>query len=83
MAERNVKWNKATETRTGNAERLSKCGRFRIVSKRMASGRNGHFNARAYAAERVDGTRIGRLCDTLRDALDLVEYENDPSWEPS
>lgn len=63
--------------------RLSKDGRFRIRSMRMASARNGCWNERAYSAERADGRRIGPLNDTFQDALDAVELENDPNWEPS
>lgn len=81
---RKVKWGKATATTGSRYERLSKCGRFRIVSLFMASGRNGYFNARAYSPERIaDGKRLCRdLCDKLEDALDAVEWENDPNWEP-
>lgn len=83
MAKRNVKWGKPTEDRGGKFIRESKCKRFRIVTRRMASGRNGYFNTPAYDPRRADGTRIGReLCDTLAEALDMVESENDPNWEP-
>lgn len=78
---RHVTWSVRRNLRD-QVVRSSKCGRFIVRTKRMASGRNGHWNARAYSAERIDGTRIGRLHDTLSDALDAVERENDPNWEP-
>lgn len=80
---RQVKWGRAVEKGTGS-ERLSKCGRFRIVTRFMASGRNGHFNTPAYSPERVsDGRRLCReMCDTLASAMDEVEWANDPNWEP-
>ena len=82
--ERQVKWKAPVKEGHGTKlVRESKCGRFRNVSKNMASGRNGYFNARAYEPQRADGTRIGReLQDKLSDALDVVESENDPNWEP-
>lgn len=84
MATRNrqVKWDKPVQQHS-KIIRTSKCGRFRIVTRRMASGRNGHFNAKAYSPEFADGKRIGKdLRDTLTDALDAVEQANDPNWEP-
>lgn len=79
---RQVKWSPAVVDRLGRSVRISKCERFRVVTRSMASGRNGHFNARAYEALRADGSRIGALCDTLVEALDACEYVNDPNWEP-
>lgn len=78
---RQVKWSVRRDLH-GRVVRSSRCGRFVIRTKHMASARNGCWTARAYAAERVDGTRIGRLHDTLSDALDAVELKNDPNWEP-
>ena len=79
---RQVRWSKATRNDYGQAVRVSKCGRFHVVSRRMASVRAGHWNARAYELTRPDGTRIGRLRDTLQEALDEAEFFNDPNWEP-
>lgn len=80
---RQIQWKRAERDKYGDAFRVSKCGRYRVVTMRMASGRNGYWNARAYEAQRANGTRIGNLQDSLSDALDACEYENDPSWEPS
>jgi hypothetical protein len=81
---RKVKWGRPTRDKYGDAVRVSKCGRFRVLTMPMASGRNGYWNARAYDAQRADGTRIGkRVHDTLIEALDACEFENDPTWEPS
>ncbi len=79
---RNVRWGAPQNDKYGDAVRTSKCGRYRIVTRRMASARNGFWNAKAYRAERADGRQIGRLQDYLIDALDLVEFDNDPNWEP-
>ncbi len=84
MATRNrkVKWDKPVQ-QLNKVIRTSKCKRFRVVTMRMASGRNGYFNGKAYSPEHADGKRIGRdLRDTLTDALDAVEQANDPNWEP-
>ena len=79
---RRVKWGKPT-VQGSRKVRVSKCGRFRIVTMAMASGRAGYFNARAYESTLANGKRIGRhLHDTLEGALDAVEWENDPNWEP-
>lgn len=78
---RKVRWRAPARDRYDNAVRESKCGRFKVTTRAMASGRNGYWNDRAYLAERADGTRIGRLHDTLTEALDAVEFENDPNWE--
>ncbi len=81
---RAVKWNRPEPDKYGDAVRVSKCGRFRIQTMKMASGRNGYWNARAYELQTPDGKRLGKvLHDQLIDALDAAEYSNDPNWEPS
>jgi hypothetical protein len=77
-----VKWGRAVVDRQGKPVRVSKCERYRVVTRQMASGRSGYFNARAYEAQRANGSRIGKLQDSLADALDAVEFEHDPNWEP-
>lgn len=79
---REIKWFRPKKYRGTRLERVSKCGRFQVITYSMASGRPGYFNARAYEAL-VDGRRIGReLHDTLEMALDACETENNPNWEP-
>lgn len=81
-SDRKVRWGKAADTRSLSKIRTSKCGRYRIVTMAMSSS-NGYWNTRAYSAERADGTRIGRHPhDYLEDAMDAVEFDNDPNWEP-
>lgn len=86
MSARQVQWCKPAPNNYGEPLRVSKCGRYRVQTMKMASGRNGYWNARAYSAEfaaRPDRwIRIGRLCDTLEEALDAVDCKNDPTWEP-
>jgi len=80
---RQVKWKRAVLDKSDKTVRVSKCERFRVLTREMASGRNGYFTAHAYEAMRADGSRIGaNLYDTLIEALDAVEFENDPNWEP-
>jgi hypothetical protein len=79
---RKVLWRAPQNDKYGDAVRTSKCGRYRIVTLRMASARNGFWNAKAYRAERAGGKQIGTLQDYLVDALDLVEFDNNPEWEP-
>ncbi len=81
--ERQVKWGRPQKDKYDNTFRVSKCGRYKVVTHEMASGRNGFFNDRAYETLRLaDGTRIGALNDTLEMALDVADYDNDPNWEP-
>ena len=82
---RALRWKKAV--RVGSRlVRVSKCERFEVVTRQMASGRAGYFNARAYQAKHHSGPKkgeqIGPLEETLENALDACEWENDPSWEP-
>lgn len=80
---RQVKWLKPVANELGKVVRKSKCGRYQIVTKKYATMRKGSFTNVAYEAQRADGTRIGRDAhDKLSDALDEVEMDHDPNWEP-
>lgn len=78
---RKVRFKLPVEDRYGNLVRESQCGRFRIIKRKMASGRNGYWNAHCYELHQ-DGERIGPLYDQLWETLDAAEMANDPSWEP-
>lgn len=77
---RAVFWKKPT----GDRRRLtyvSKCGRYTIVKRHFASARNGHFATVGYTFT-VVATGKSEKVDTLRDAKDLAEFDNNPNWEP-
>jgi len=80
---RQVRWGAPKADRWGCASRASKCGRFKVLTHRTASPGNGFWNGRAYELQDGEGRQIGtRWHDTLAEALDQAEWENDPSWEP-
>ena len=77
---RAVAWSRPT----GNDHKrtyLSKCGRYSIVKRHFASARNGFFATVGYTFT-VVATGKGETVDTLRDAKDLAEFDNNPNWEP-
>jgi len=81
--ERKVRWSRPViEKRTDEPVYTSKCGRYRIQKDHKASGRNGYFNTVVYGTTIV-ATGKTIWTDTLRDAKDEAEYDNDPNWEPS
>jgi hypothetical protein len=81
---RRVKWHQPARDRFGKQVRTSKCGRYRIITRAMLSGKGGSFNSKAYEVQRADGSRVvSELQNTLSDALDVVEVDNDPNWEPA
>lgn len=79
-----VQWGRPVKER-GNEVRTSKCGRYRIVKRSMASSRNGCWNAKEYDPQKANGSSWVRLTrfpyDRLGDALDFIESDNDPNWE--
>lgn len=80
---RTVKWGRPAKDRYNHVIRTSKCGRFRIETRKMASARNGYWNAVAYEPQHADGTRAAPLQDTLEDALNSIEWIVNPSWTPA
>ena len=79
--ERKVLWSKPTGD-DWNRVYTSKCGRYRIAKKHYASGRNGYFNTVVYKLIIV-ATDDPSNHDSLRDAKDEAEMNNDPNWEPA
>ena len=81
--ERKVLWSRpVTERREDEPVYTSKCGRYRIEKKHYASARNGHFANVAYKTT-ILASGLFSVTDSLRDAKDEAEYDNDPNWEPS
>lgn len=80
----NLRWCRPVEDKTGKLVRLSKCGRYSIVKRHYASmgGRNGYFTDVGYVLT-VASTGRSETFDSLRDAKDGAEMDNDPGWEPS
>jgi hypothetical protein len=81
---RAIKWSKAVKNKYGDLVRTSKCGRYKVVTRTMASARNGCWNAREYDPQKADGTRLGgkHMQESFEFALDIIEYDNNPDWEP-
>jgi hypothetical protein len=83
--ERKVLWSKPTTgKRADEPIYTSKCGRYQIQKDHMASlsGRNGHFGVVVYRLT-ILATGAKTEHDTLRDAKDEADMDNDPNWEPS
>lgn len=85
--QRKIQWRRATREKNGDFVRLSKCGRFRVTTRTMASANNGCWNARHYIPEQLEDGKWVRLhkgnqgaYDVLAHALDHVETVVDPNW---
>lgn len=81
---RAIKWCKPVRGKYGDVTRTSKCGKYKVVSREMASSGNGCWNAKEFDPQRADGTRIGGKYrqESLAMALDAIEGDNNPDWEP-
>jgi hypothetical protein len=77
---RKVLWNRPTGDDWKRVY-VSKCGRYTIERMRMASARNGYWNAVGYRLEIVGSTKRPRMYDTFAEAKDAAEWDNDPAWE--
>lgn len=63
----------STKGMEGENNRVSECGRYRIERRRMASARNGYWNAISYLLVSVSlGGRIIGCYDYLADAIEAV-----------
>ncbi len=86
--ERKVAWNKPVPRTVGKSQivckgefvHASKCGRY-TITKEVTSGARRGFNGVRYVFTLV-ATGKKTYCDSLEEAKDEAEFDNDPAWEP-
>lgn len=59
----------------------SKCGRFEIIKRHYASGRNGHFNLVRYEFKNIATGKVIREIESLLAAKTYANWVIDPNWD--